>query len=249
MCAAAAPVSAQKSENIYGVANRVALGVGVGTEGIGIDAATCFTKYLSARVGVNFMPDFNMKTDVDVEYRTEISDEQLTFSDNMKVKGSMGRTTFDVKLDCYPFPNSSSFFVTAGFSFGGSKIIKVTGHSDEVARLYAEHEVEAKELGIKIDEYNVPIDENGDVEAGVKVSGFRPYFGLGFGRLIPKKRVGFRFEMGVQVHGKPKVYADGYTDAELRSIINENADDDITKIMDKITVYPVMKLSLRGRIL
>ena len=47
------------------------------------------------------------------------------------------------------------------------------------------------------------MDNNGNVSGGLKVSGFRPYLGLGFGRAVPKKRVGVMFELGVQFHGKP----------------------------------------------
>lgn len=50
------------------------------------------------------------------------------------------------------------------------------------------------------------------VNGGVKVKNFRPYLGLGFGRLIPKNRLGIRFELGAQFQGKPVVYADGVGD-------------------------------------
>jgi hypothetical protein len=65
--------------------------------------------------------------------------------------------------------------------------------------------VDLYEAGI-LDKYNVKFDENGDVNGDVRVKKFRPYAGLGFGRLIPKKRVGFRFELGCQFMGKMKVY-------------------------------------------
>ena len=83
----------------------------------------------------------------------------------------------------------------------------------------------------------------------MKVNNFRPYLGLGFGRLIPKNRIGFRFEMGVQFHGKPKVYADGVNADDLLNQLDEEASDDITKIMNDFKVWPVIKLSFRGRIL
>lgn len=50
------------------------------------------------------------------------------------------------------------------------------------------------------------------VNGGVKVKNFRPYLGLGFGRLIPKNRLGIRFELGAQFQGKPVVYADDVGD-------------------------------------
>ena len=231
---------AQEEGEFYALGNRIGIGVGVGTEGIGIDAATCLTKYCSVRLGVNIMPDINFTTDVDVAGVDRFGSD---FEGTMEAKASLKRTTVDLKFDCYPFPDASSFFVTAGFSFGGSKIIKITGHSDEFAQMAQQ----GADLGIDIDEYRIPINENGDAEGGVKVNGFRPYLGLGFGRLIPKGRVGCRFELGVQFHGKPEVYAEGVDD--LQAILEEEAGDDISELMDKLTIYPVLKFSIRGRFL
>lgn len=232
--------SAQEQTEFYGLANRAGLGVGVGTEGIGIDAATCLTKYCSVRLGVNIFPGINFDADVDVT--GEMPGGQ-SYDGTMEAKASLSRTTVDLKFDCYPFPDASSFFVTAGFSFGGSKLIKITGHSDEFAQMVQD----GADVGIDIDKYRIPVDENGNVEGGVKVNGFRPYLGLGFGRLIPKGRVGCRFELGVQFHGKPKVYAEGVDN--LQEMLEEEVGDDISELMDKLTVYPVLKFSIRGRIL
>lgn len=233
-------VLAQKSENFYGLGNRIGIGVGVGTEGIGIDAATCLTKYVSARVGVNFFPGIKFDTDVDVT----VDGQNLgNYPTTVEAEASLARTTIDVKFDCYPFPNSSSFFVTAGFSAGGSKLIKISAHSDEIAELIDR----GNDAGIDIGDYRIPFDEDGNARGYAKVNGFRPYLGLGFGRLVPKNRIGCRFELGVQFHGKPKIYADGIGD--LEKIIDQETDDDISDLIDKLTIYPVLKFSIRGRIL
>ena len=234
---------AQSEDLKYGLGNRIGIGVGAGTEGIGVDVSTCLSKYFGVRAGLNFMPDINIKTDVDIEPNTEnlppLSDEEST----LNVKGSLKRTTFDLKFDCYP--TGGSFFVTAGFSVGGDKLVQVTGHSD-----YIQNNLNlAKNYGIQIGDYNIPFDENGDVNGGLKVNNFRPYLGLGFGRLIPKNRIGFRFEMGVQFHGKPKVYADGVDTDDLLNQLDDEVSDDITNIMNDFKVWPVVKLSFRGRIL
>ena len=50
--------------------------------------------------------------------------------------------------------------------------------------------------------------------------------------------------MGVQF-GKMKVYAEN---GDLGQAL-ESADDDISDILDKLTVYPVIRLRLCGRIL
>ena len=238
LLAGTSSVSAQEKTNIFGLGNRVGIGVGLGTEGIGIDAAVPLTKYVQARVGLNIFPSVTIKTDANVA----VDDEQDIESE-MRVKGRFSRTTLDLKFDCYPFGNSSSFFVTAGFSVGGNKLVKITGHSDDLKAAIAQ----GKELGLEIGDYRIPVDENGDVSGGVKVKSFRPYLGLGFGRLIPKKRFGMRFELGAQFQGTPVVYADGIDD--IRKVVDQDTDDDISKVMDYLKVYPVLKLSFRGRIL
>lgn len=234
----ASSVSAQNSD-FFGVANHVGVGAGVGTEGIGVDVAVPVTKYLQARVGFNVMPNININTTADVS--STLIDRP--YNGQMDVKGKFSRTTFDFKIDCYPFANASSFFVTAGFSVGGDKLVKITGHSDELKQ----YSVQGREYNVEIGDYQIPVDKNGDVAGGIKVKNFRPYLGLGFGRLIPKKRFGARFEIGAQFQGKPVVYADGVGD--LTKVMDQDTDDDISKFMDWLQVYPVMKLSLRGRIL
>lgn len=264
---------AQKNESFYGIGNRVGIGVGAGTEGIGFDAAVSLTKYLSLRAGVNIVPDIKINTDVDIEgldatisyggFQTTVSQVyQQKFghgmSETIEAQGSLKRTTFDVKLDFYPFPESSSFFITGGLSFGGEQVVKATGYS-EAMKDFATLKTSDPQLwsavqnavGINIDEQLIGFDDNGNVEATAKVSKCRPYLGLGFGRLIPKGRVGFRFELGAQFQGRPKIY-DAYgedvVNGDKYGLSDENKND-ITKVLDYMKVYPVIKLSLRGRIL
>lgn len=244
-------MSAQ-SEAFYGVGNRVGVGVGVGTEGIGLDAAVSLTKWCSARVGVNIMPKvLKITQDFDADELGSVNYQgyDITLNDPIEAEASFSRTYVDVKFDLYPFPNASSFFVCAGFSFGGDKLVKIKGHSDDAADVISGIENYGQDInnqfGIDIDEYKIPINENGDVNGGMKVSGFRPYLGLGFGRLIPKGRLGFRFELGAQFQGKPEIYADG---ADLNKL-DQEVKNDISDMMDYLKVYPVIKFSLRGRIL
>jgi hypothetical protein len=90
------------------------------------------------------------------------------------------------------------------------------------------------------------IDHQGNVEGDVRVKSVRPYVGLGYGRLVPKNRVGFRVEAGCQFMGKMKVYQNG---VEMPDILSSAADDDLSKIIDKWSIYPVLRLTITGRIL
>ena len=234
-----------------GIFNHVGLNVSASTEGIGVGVAAPITDYLELSAGVNFMPSIKIKGDVNVDYNLGSLPTQITIPnhDKVKITGDLKRTTMDVKLNIYPFGGNSTFFIVGGFSFGGEKVGKLTGHSDVIEQAINTYpqfkDVILNSISAELDKYNVKFDERGDINGDVRVKKFRPYVGLGVGRLVPKSRVGFRFEAGCQFMGKLKVYQDNQ---EVK--INElnDTDDDISKIIDKVKVYPVLKLTITGRI-
>ena len=224
-----------------GYFNSLAIGVNAGTTGWGIDLATPIGNHLALRAGFTMMPNFSYSDDVDVsvDYNSAYTPDR-TIPATIEVEGGMGRTSGEVLLNVYPFKRAS-FFLTAGAVFGGDKVIKIKGHSDELAQGQAL----AGNAGIEIGDYVIPVDKNGNISGGVKVSAFRPYIGLGFGRIVPKtKRFGVLFEMGAQIHGTPEVYTDY---GSLGDLLTE-ADNEFTDIMNKIKVYPVVRLRFCGKI-
>ncbi len=231
----------EKQENTFGYFNSLAIGANIGTTGWGIDIATPLGNHFALRAGFTIMPNFSYTEDVDVSVNyssSYIPDGEIPAS--IEVEGSMGRTAGEIVLNYYPFKRSS-FFIAGGAVFGGDKIIKVKGHSDDLAG----YQELAGKAGIEIGDYTIPVDPDGNVSGGIKVSSFRPYVGLGFGRIVPKnKRLGFLFELGVQLHGKPEVYTDY---GNLGDLVEE-ADNEFSDILDQITVYPVLRFRLCGKI-
>lgn len=228
-------VMAQKE---LGVFNSLAVGVGVGTTGIDVNVATPITSHFDLRGGFSIMPNFSMNTDVDVDVEAI---EGVNVPSTIDMEGSIKRVSGELLVNYYPF-KKGAFFLTAGAYFGGGTLLKINGLSDELKELVAE----AGKAGVVIGDYTIPVDENGNVSGGLKVSNFRPYVGLGFGRAVPKKRLGVMFELGVQFHGKPEVYTDY---GNVNDLLDEvDPDDTFSKVMDKLTVYPVMKIRLCGRI-
>ena len=235
---------APAQEVFYGTFNRLGAHVDVGTEGIGVGVASPLTPYLEVSLGMNVMPGIKVKADIDVG-TLNASGVSIPVKE-VEAKGNFGRTMLDFKVNCYPFGTHSSFFVAAGFSFGGKTVAELSGHSQEVAGFIANHPEMKGKIVAAIDEYNIKFDDNGNVSGRLEAAGFRPYLVLGFGRLVPKHRMGARFEMGCQFHGKIKVMQDNQ-----EVVVNKwnDGDNDFSKIVDKIRVYPVLKFSLVGRIL
>lgn len=221
----------------------------VGTEGIGFDVATPVTDYLEVSAGMSFMPGFKVDGDVNVK-SIRITDVTTIPMESVNIEGKFARTTANFKVSCYPFGTQNALFVAAGFSFGGKKITKLKGHSEDVKNFMADPQYPAdvkNQVYAEIDKYDVRFNENGDLLGDVRVNGFRPYLGLGYGRMVPKGRVGFRVELGCQFMGHMKVYQD---DQELNiDDLRDKATDDLSKLIDKWTVYPVFKLAVTGRFL
>ena len=243
--------SATAQDDFYGVFNHLGINAGISTEGITVGAATPITPYLELGMDANFMPGIKVKGTVnigagDIRIPTATGGVDTYHIDKGDLEGNFSRTTFNARLSVYPFGERNAFFIAGGLSFGGKKLAELSGYCSEVARLYSEHPEYTEQITAEIDKYKIVIDRKGNVEGDARVKSVRPYVGLGYGRLVPKNRVGFRIEAGCQFMGKIKVYQNGQ---ELNAVLNESGDDDLSKIIDKWTVYPVLRLTLTGRIL
>jgi len=194
----------------------------------------------------------------------------------MDVQGKLNNTTWHFLIDVYPFGGKSSFHATVGAYFGPSDIVTVYNKEQGFLQpivAYNEALINAaqypdvqtvvnrynlKMIGAELGDYFLtpnPVDK-GDVEAMAKVNSFRPYLGIGFGRAVPKGRVGCQFDLGVQFWGKPEITVPTYNKTaktyQMEKIDADRAGDDAGKVLktiSKISVYPVLNFRVIGRIL
>ena len=168
-------------------------------------------------------------------------------------------TAGHVLIDYYPFPRHSNFHLTTGFHVGTGTVIDIHNRHDgslkaitawnnamenpDAQEVVLEHGL--KPVGLMLGDYFITPDENGNIDARIRVSGFRPYLGLGFGRAVPRKRIGCQFDLGVQFWGTPKVMVNGET---LQADRVGDKLDDALSIVSRIKVFPVISFRLVGRI-
>jgi hypothetical protein len=286
------------------VPKNLAVGVGVGTTGIVIDASTTIHNYFGVRFGVDIFP--KIKVNKDINLKTESANKQLSqltseindlntkliaagmptvdlsqypdgnLPNKMAVQGKWSNTTWHFLIDVYPFGAAHSFHATVGAYFGSSEIVTLYNREDGfLAPINAYNQAylnSNQDPGVQsvINQYGLTMigaemgdyfvtpkpSENGNFNAYAKVNGFRPYLGVGFGRAVPKNRIGCQFDLGVQFWGKPDVYAPIY-DKETKQFRDEKIDGDragndagkVLKTISKISVYPVLNFRLVGRIL
>lgn len=237
--AAVAAISVSLCANAIGpnVFNHLGVNAGVGTTGISIEAATPITNFVQLRAGASFVPSIKFHTTETINYSLMGVPTQT----DARINGDFKRTQGQVILNVYPIPKCS-LFVSAGAYFGGKKLIRISGHSDEVAA--------AQEAGVintvTIGNYELPLEDNGNVHGYMKVANVRPYVGIGWGRAIPSKLVNFNVELGVQMHKTPKIYDS--TNNEVPISAGLDNDDTFQKIMDKLSVWPVLTFRISGKI-
>ena len=223
--------------------NHLAVNAHVATTGVGVELSTPITKFITMRAGVTCMPGFSFNAEVDGQYYDYVNTTSRNFT--VDLDANLKRTQGSVIFNVYPLAKAkvcSSFFLAAGLYFGGDKLVKIKGHSDEIAN-------DLKQLNganpyIELGDYKLPVDENGNVKGGLKVQKVRPYVGVGFGRYVPNKRISVTGELGVQFHGHIKPYT---SEGEI-AFDEFTENDDWKKVMDKLTVYPMLKIVISGRI-
>lgn len=243
----------EAKEKFLGVFNHLFANLSVGTEGFSIGLSTPISSYVDLMAGINFMPCFKIHDNVDITTETVEIPNKKTQSpdvynfDKLNIVGKMARTTFDVKLCIYPGGDRFPLYLCGGVSFGGEIIATSEGYSSEVARVYKEHPEYTGSIEARFNEINVDVDRNGYVYGEVKVKKVRPYFGLGYGRLSTnKRRFDFRIEAGFQSMGKMHIYQnDRLIDKSIADLI----DGFLPQVVDKVKIYPVLKISLIYRIL
>ena len=239
--------------------NHVGLNAGVGTEGISIGVAAPISNFVELEAGVDILPKIlkiSDKMNMTADASIIVQGQTVRIPDSeVDVDADFSRTAFHAKANIYPFGGNSKFFVAAGFAYGGAKLAKLSGHSEDLAQFikkYPEYEDEIlNHVGADLSDYNIKFDKNGDINADLRCNSFRPYLGLGFGRVVPKNRLGFRWEIGCQYMGKLKIYQNG-EEVDVRKALNDSMGEDggdIADIVDKIQFYPVLKLQIVGRIL
>lgn len=222
----ALPAHAQRDERREMMPfEHLAVSLTAGTTGGGLSVATPLTSNLAVRGGFTTLP---------VSYKYTY-DGQGDNGDRFTVPMEAKLEMFNGNLMVDYFPaKDSRFHLTAGLVFGSDRIITVTGHTE-----YNEP--------IEIGDVWISPDELGDVSAWVQTKSVKPYLGLGFGRTIPRTRIGFKFELGGIFQGTPTIQTDNAT---VNSGLEDSQDmDDLNRFLKNyFKVYPVLKFNLTYRI-
>ncbi len=233
--------------------SNFAIGVNAGTVGFGASVATPLCRHISLRGGFSVAPSSYNYTYDDFDFYdilSEIPDVPTSVVDQLNdvelgLKAKLQLTSGHLLFDIVPFrKGNSSFFISAGLYFGSGKLITVSGRfDDETMRELENYGVNISDIPVEIGDVEVMMNPDGSVSADLKVHSVKPYLGLGFGRPIPRRRVGFRFELGALFHGTPKIVSDNISDTNCEEL------SDVNKFLKDFKVYPQLNFQVTVRLL
>ncbi|NME68272.1 hypothetical protein [Flammeovirga aprica] len=195
--------------------NKFAVGLSLGTSGGGIDVARNFSRFNIA-LGFNYLEVKDLKRTLTVQ--GELMDTKLSTS----------AFNIDLKAEYLPF-KKSSFKLFAGIAYLPQSNVEVKG-------MYANQ--------VQVGELVFTQEEIGEIYFKGDWANFAPYFGLGFGRAVPKRRIGVAFDMGVYYMGNPKVT---FTGTNMFSDLNSQ-EEQLQKNLEGYSWLPILKLRLSYRI-
>jgi hypothetical protein len=223
-------------------------------------------KYTIDNLELGAEVESQIKENIHEEYpELPLSDIRLPeISHEVDLKAKLNVPAAHVLVDYNPFKGGlGAFHLTAGIFTGNSNLAHVNGNTnrdrlqtklDQISDdLYAEYplipggllDIDVNEVSLAIAEEGVHLNDDGTADAYLKVNSVRPYFGIGWGNAIPKRRVGFRFDIGAMYQGKPRLDSPNYT-GDLNS---ELADDTFNKILDNAKFWPQLSFQLTFRLL
>ncbi|MFV0467430.1 MAG: hypothetical protein ACK5MK_00720 [Dysgonomonas sp.] len=199
------------------------IGVNAGTNGVGGNIITKINPHLVARVGFDYMK-YDYKPD-DMELDVEYEGQELEAKVNsVKLKFPNAK----LLIDYYPMKNGI-FSITGGLYFGQNKVT-MEGYASQK---------------FELDDIVIEPDENGYFDASLVLGNtVKPYLGIGLGRTLASKKIGFRFELGVIYQGHYKIESDYMAD-ETVSKANNAIEDEIPKSL--LDFWPVLNFNLSYR--
>jgi hypothetical protein len=192
------------------------IGIHAGVPGFGMDYGRNLNQAFMLRAQVNYL-SLALK---DYPYRFSNQD----FIINAEIKF----VNFDVLMDYHPF-KKSSFKMTVGIGYFIDQVVSSTvGLSGNV----------------NFNDLSYTPEQVGMLGISNSWFAFAPYGGVGFGRAVPKRKVGFGIELGTYYVGKPNptIIATG--------MLSDNKDNE-QQLKENLSEYrwiPVLKMRLSVKI-
>lgn len=168
-----------------------------------------------------------------------------SFPNTVELKEKLLRIEGKVLVDFYP-KKGSWFYFTVGAYIGNMDQWHMKGEIDPVYAkavsvvndyLPEDDKMRLLSCSSSPNYYSeVEVGSDGKIDYSYRVLPVKPYVGIGFGRMLPKRKLGCHFDLGVLYRGRWRVHSDGYH------------RDDFDPFFNWTSIYCVASLRLTGRL-
>lgn len=200
VCIAALALTANAGAQVF---DHLSVGLGLGTDGISLELAAPLGDHIDFRAGYGFGPGLigiNVGSVAFPVHPGAPSGPSAGVPLQLKLGMSDARLLFNF------YPGHGGFHITVGAYMGSPRVVRA---------LLSNMPSDYNTAGIEVDGYLVKASA-GSIPASIYAKGIggtgyavKPYVGVGYGRAVPDKRVGFSIDLGAQYQGKPTVWARG----------------------------------------
>ena len=187
------------------VFNHLALGLGVGTDGVGLELAAPLGSHVELRAGYGMALGLVGYTVKGVSVPQNPGNASASYT-NIPLNIKLGMSDARLLFNFYPSA-TGTFHFTLGAYMGAQRFARATATD-----LPADYNT----VGFDVDGYLVKASGGvlgaylGAPGLGSPAFAVKPYVGIGFGRAVnPDKRVSFVFDLGAAYQGKPGLWATG----------------------------------------
>ncbi|GAA4850020.1 hypothetical protein [Algivirga pacifica] len=175
-------------------------------------------------VSTNLTKNFQVLLEVN-NFQLDNFQQEVTIDDaDILADLSAGLRSYDLKLQYLPFQRLALKLV-GGVSYFNTDVQLIGTYQDEVT--YGDVSVDV-----------------GQLTAGSTWNKVIPYVGFGFGRAVPKRKLGLSFDMGIYHMGSPTVSLEGTNLLEPM----KSQEAQLQENLNGYEWYPQMKLRLAYRI-
>ena len=189
-----------------------------GLPGVGLEYAYSLNSHLNLRARGLFMS----VSGINYPYTIDGRDIDIELEANA--------LNFDLLLEYMP-KATGAFKIVAGFSY--------VDNFDGAASIMLEESTTFGDVVLEPEDI-------GQIDLSILYSGFAPYMGLGFGRAVPKNRVGFSVELGTYYIGAPDVQI-AATELFTPSA-NREQEENLEEALDSFRWMPSLMFKLAVKI-
>lgn len=166
-----------------------AIGCIATSNGIGLQIAKPLGKKqnFALRLSASYLPYSFNNFVITIDGKSILLNGNTAGGFKLKVNGEIELSTVGIFVDYHPFNNAFKICIGSGLLYSNMNFIATPRDS------------------LKQGDISIPPNEQGNIFLGLRTQLFCPYLGVGFGKAVPKKRIGLNIEIGTYYIGSPKL--------------------------------------------